>query len=58
MAALLAEYVLPVRGLPYIAAALVPFVGLCFAVRKPVRRRALVFLVFFGGGASELAVVL
>lgn len=43
-AAFLAEYFLPVQGLPYIAAALVVFLGLSFLLKGKARYRALICL--------------
>ena len=43
-AAFLAEYVLPVQGLPYIAAALVVFLGLSFLLKGKARHKALICL--------------
>lgn len=52
-AAFLAEYILPVQGLPYIAAALVVFLGPCFLLKGKNRYKALICL-----GAAAAGLVL
>lgn len=49
-AAFLAEYLLPVQGLPYLAAALAAFLPLCFFLKGRGRRRAMLCLAAAAAG--------